>query len=181
MAQVLKLHPDSRSGAVTGIAVDVTRPEPDRLVFTYVTIGAIARVRLPPVVDSARADELWQHTCFEAFLRDAPGEAYTEFNFAPSTLWAAYRFIGTRRGMSPLREISPPRIAIKATTDTLTVTASLLLDAGAGLPRDAHWRLGLSAVIEEVDGHKSYWALAHPPGRADFHHPDCFAYELPRA
>jgi hypothetical protein len=35
--------------------------------------------------------------------------------------------------------------------------------------------LGLSAVLEEQDGTKSYWALAHPPGgKPDFHHPDCF-------
>ena len=40
-------------------------------------------------------------------------------------------------------------------------------------------RIALSAVIEEVDGTKSYWALRHPPGAPDFHHPDCFALELP--
>jgi hypothetical protein len=46
------------------------------------------------------------------------------------------------------------------------------------LPADAPWRLGLSAVIEDRSGQKSYWALAHPPGRPDFHHEDCFALEL---
>ncbi|HZF44227.1 MAG TPA: hypothetical protein VEZ48_12550 [Sphingomonadaceae bacterium] len=40
-------------------------------------------------------------------------------------------------------------------------------------------RLALSAVIEESAGRKSYWALAHPPGAPDFHHPACFAAELP--
>ena len=44
---------------------------------------------------------------------------------------------------------------------------------------DAPLRLGLSAVIEETDGTKSYWALAHPPGKPDFHHKDCFALTLP--
>lgn len=38
--------------------------------------------------------------------------------------------------------------------------------------------IALSAVIEEVDGTKSYWALRHPPGPPDFHHPDCFALTL---
>ncbi len=33
-------------------------------------------------------------------------------------------------------------------------------------------RLGLSAVVEANDGTLSYWALRHPPGRPDFHHPD---------
>jgi hypothetical protein len=44
---------------------------------------------------------------------------------------------------------------------------------------DTSLTLGLSAVIEEKDGTKSYWALAHPPGKPDFHHKDCFALTLP--
>jgi hypothetical protein len=40
------------------------------------------------------------------------------------------------------------------------------------------WRLGLSAIIEEASGQRSYWALAHPPGKPDFHHPDSFALEV---
>ena len=43
---------------------------------------------------------------------------------------------------------------------------------------NALWRLGLSAVIEDTSGRKSYWALAHPPGKPDFHHADCFAHEF---
>ena len=40
-------------------------------------------------------------------------------------------------------------------------------------------QLGVSAVIEETNGRKSYWALAHPPGKADFHHDDGFVLQLP--
>ena len=61
-----------------------------------------------------------------------------------------------------------------------TLQASLELDRLSDLPRDAAWRLGLAAVIEETSGRKSYWALAHPPGKPDFHHPDCFAHEFSR-
>ena len=46
------------------------------------------------------------------------------------------------------------------------------------LPDDGPWRLGLSAVIEETAGRKSYWALAHPGGRPDFHHAAGLAYDL---
>jgi hypothetical protein len=52
---------------------------------------------------------------------------------------------------------------------------------GATIALDAKrsWRLGLSAVIEEKDGTKSYWALAHPnPDRPDFHLADCFTAKL---
>jgi hypothetical protein len=44
---------------------------------------------------------------------------------------------------------------------------------------DEKWRLGLAAILEEQDGTKSYWALAHPDAeKPDFHHPDCFAAQL---
>ena len=33
--------------------------------------------------------------------------------------------------------------------------------------------------MKDVDGGISYWALAHPPGKPDFHHPDSFALTLP--
>jgi hypothetical protein len=36
----------------------------------------------------------------------------------------------------------------------------------------------LSALIEDQNGGKSYWALAHPPGKPDFHHADSFALEF---
>jgi hypothetical protein len=39
-------------------------------------------------------------------------------------------------------------------------------------------QLAFSAIIEDDQGVLSYWALTHPPGRPDFHHPDAFALEL---
>src|SRR5882724_3177957 len=98
MHQALRLHPDSRCTAVTSIDVEVARPHPGHLLLRYVVAGRIGDLRLPPVVAPARADELWRHTCFEAFVRPSPSAAYTEFNFAPSTQWAAYRFDGYRSG-----------------------------------------------------------------------------------
>jgi hypothetical protein len=46
------------------------------------------------------------------------------------------------------------------------------------LPGASALRLALSAVIEETDGHLSYWALAHPAERPDFHHRDGFVLAL---
>ena len=54
------------------------------------------------------------------------------------------------------------------------------LGATIAVPADTNWELGLSAVLEEKDGTKSYWALAHPnPEKPDFHDPGCFAAHLP--
>jgi hypothetical protein len=40
------------------------------------------------------------------------------------------------------------------------------------------WQMSLTAVIEETNGRKSYWALAHAAGKPDFHHKDGFILEL---
>jgi hypothetical protein len=171
--QALRLHPDSLCAAAARIEVDIARPRPDSLILSYVVSGRIGDLRMPPVVAAARADELWQHTCFEAFVRPSAGPAYYEFNFSPSTQWAAYRFDSHRSGMRIATEIGAPRIEVRSDETTYTLQAALALD---GLSSPLH--LGLSAVLEETNGRKSYWALAHPPGKADFHHADCFALEL---
>ena len=74
-------------------------------------------------------------------------------------------------------EISAPQIAVQSSRERYTLQASLELDQLL-FPRDAILRLGLSAVIEEHSGNRSYWALAHPTGKADFHHSDCFTMKL---
>jgi hypothetical protein len=181
MRHALKLHPDSHCVAVTGIDVDVERPSRGNLVLRYVVTGAIGDVRIPPVATPARTDELWKHTCFEAFVRPSKGAEYFEFNFAPSTQWAAYRFSGYRVGMSSAREISASPMEVLSGDTQFELQVSPDLDRLPGLSGYADWRLGLSAVIEETSGNKSYWALAHPPGKADFHHSDCFALRLPAA
>jgi hypothetical protein len=176
MRQALRLHPDSLCSAATNVEVEVARPRAGSLVLCYVVTGKISGLRLPPVlVAAARTDELWRHTCFEAFVRPSPGEAYYEFNFAPSTRWAAYRFDSYRSGMRVATEIGAPRIEVQSAPECYTLQAAMDLSS---LPRDARWRLGLAAVLEETSGGKSYWALAHPPGKPDFHHADCFAHEF---
>jgi hypothetical protein len=176
MRLLLTLHPDTPSDAVAAIAVEVARPSPATLTLRYSLAGDIARVAIPAPAASERTDDLWRHTCFEAFLLPDPGEAYAELNLAPSTQWAAYAFTGYREGMAPA-PIAAPSIALTQSADTLDLAVQLNL-AGLGLPPGPCW-LALSAVIEETAGAKSYWALAHAPGRPDFHHRSSFACRLP--
>ena len=179
MRHALIIHPDSRCDAVTRIDVDVTRHAGD-LVMRYLVSGMINELRLPTVPTPSRADELWKHTCLEAFIRAAPTGAYFEFNFSLSMAWAAYRFSGYRSGMTAAQEITL-QTEVGSSAETLELRTHLKLDGLSDLPTNKPWQLGLSAVIEETDGRKSYWALAHPPGKADFHHSDCFALKLPAA
>ena len=118
-----------------------------------------------------RTDELWKTTCFEAFLRPEGEAGYTEYNFAPTGAWAAYDFTAHRAGMAEAEVGAPPYIRVE---DNLTWWG---LGATIAVPVQ-HYALGLSAVLEEQDGTKSYWALAHADGAADFHHGDCFTARL---
>jgi len=178
MRAALKLHPHSHSGAVRHIEVEVARPQAGGVLLRYVVSGRIGDLALPAVRAPARTDELWRHTCFEAFIWPATGEAYYEFNFAPSTQWATYRFDGYRHGGRTADEVDSPHITVERTPESFTLQTAPQWEASSELGRAALWRVGLSAVIEEAGGRKSYWALAHPPGKPDFHHADGFALEL---
>jgi hypothetical protein len=179
--QTLKCHPDLRCDAVARIEADVSRPKPSLLLLHYIVTGDIGALRLPPVAVPLRTDGLWQSTCFEAFVRASAAVAYYEFNFAPSMQWAAYRFDDYRSGMAPASEIDVPRIDVQSNSTGYELHVELELGRLSDLPANTSWHLGLSAVIEEKTGRKSYWALAHPAGKPDFHHSDCFALEVPTA
>jgi hypothetical protein len=177
MRQTLALHPDSRCSPVTRVDVEAWRHD-GGLVLRYGVKGRIKDLRLPRRAAPERADELWRHTCFETFVRPDLRTGYYEFNFAPSTQWAAYAFTSYRSGMRVAGDIDRPLIETQSTDESYVLLASLDLKWVPDLPKNGPWRLGLSAVIEEASGALSYWALSHPPGRADFHHSDCFALEL---
>jgi hypothetical protein len=179
MRQALKLHPDSRTDVVNSVEVEVERTNRGNLVLDFQVTGSITDILLPVKTEPVRTDELWRHTCFEAFVRTNARAGYCEFNFSPATQWAGYRFSGYREGMSPIAELQtmPGRTRIEAGRLRVGFVADLEY-----LPEFEGGRsgmLGLSAVIEEISGNTSYWALAHPQGKPDFHHADSFTLDLP--
>ena len=159
------------------IGVDVARAT-STLSLMYIVYGDVAAVALPKQATSVRTDGLWQHTCFEAFVRNVQSAAYWEFNVSPSLQWAAYRFNAYREGMAAEPAIADPHIAAKLEGSELRLWATIDLSSIAALSACSDWHLGLSAVIEDRCGGKSYWALAHQPGKPDFHHADSFALHL---
>jgi len=154
--------------------------------------GDIARLRIPERGPGDRRDELWRHTCFEAFIARGQQPGYVELNLSPSGDWAVYQFTGYRAGMAPSDGFGTPRISAHADSGRLQLEARFAAAAlsapgvAGGLaeldaPRVAGAlgefdgpRVALAAVIEAEDGRLSYWALRHPPGKPDFHHPDGF-------
>ena len=166
----LKPHPDSPPTPVERIEVDVSRSGAV-LALTFRVVADREAVKLPAPTAGGRADDLWRRTCFEAFVK-GPDEAYFEHNLSPSSQWAAWRFDGYRTGRVEA-DGAPWAMECVAHLDRLEMRADLpLLTPGP-------WRLGLSAVIEDIHGRISWWALAHPSDKPDFHHPDSFVLDLP--
>ena len=138
--------------------------------------GELEAIVVPGPAAPARADGLWQHTCFEVFIarRGAPG--YLEFNFAPSGRWAAYAFDGYR-APAPAPTLPAPAIRAEARAAGLSLTARV----GPGSwpePDGAVLEVGLAAVLEARGGALGYFALRHPAERPDFHDRRGFALTL---
>lgn len=165
----LHCHPATPAGLPLHVTVAVDWNSKG-LQLLYTVSGNTAALCLPTATGPGPADGLWQHTCMEAFVSREAGESYHEFNFSPSGQWAAYRFAGERqRDTTNEASLPAPGMQLAITPSRLTLDVHL---PAAALPSPATaLRLALCAVIEEHDGHLSYWALQHPHTRPDFHHP----------
>lgn len=173
--QRLLPHPDFRYPPGTYVESRVNLSQTGVMRLRYVLGWDGTGVRLPPPAASARKSDLWRHTCCEAFVRARGRDGYVEINLSPSSEWAVYAFDAYRAGMRPVA-LSAPSIRVDRTPGRLELNAEV--DISSVLPAAEAWQVGLTAVVEGEDG-LSYWALAHAPGRPDFHHPDCFALDLP--
>ena len=181
--------------SLDAVAVVLRRPgQAPELQLRY-RLQGLEGLRLPePSRAASRRDELWQHTCFEAFVGIPAQQAYWEFNLSPSGDWAAYRFSAYRQGQQqepsyadlPV-ELHPlalqpdlhPASAAEAVGDVQTLELSCCFALPPELAGASLLQLGLTAVLEtdlpQTDladspgGGLSYWALEHPATQADFH------------
>jgi hypothetical protein len=167
-------HPANPPRAVDSVTARILGADDNWLRLRWRIEGAGMLV-VPPFAGKGRADELWQTTCFELFLMPEGGNAYCEFNLSPSERWAAYDFAGYRDGMSDRPLEREPQGTMRLGSSFAIFDAAIPLGA---LPRgDCH--MNVAAVIEEQGGMKSFWALAQPAEKPDFHDPACFLATLP--
>jgi len=175
----LVAHPDNPAGLRQSVAATLTHGPEGGFAVAYAIRGAIDELRLPTREHPAPNDALWSTTCCELFVAAAGGNGYREFNFSPSGQWAAYAFTGYReRAAAQLQAGFPaPMPSVRRDGDALHLDVVL---PAVALPACDAWRLGISAVLETRDGRTGYWALAHAPGKPDFHHPAAFALTIER-
>jgi hypothetical protein len=172
-------HPSTPLPPAWSLVVDLSAG-PHAVTLDWLLRADMAAIRVPCAGDPGQRAGLWRHTCFELFVADPVGRGYREFNFSPSSEWAAYSFTDYRQGMAPLALPMPPGIELQLASHTLQLHVTLPR-AALGLAPDGRAerrRCALSAVIERADGTLSYLALEHPAGRPDFHHADGFVSVL---
>jgi len=175
-----RLVPHSQGGAPHAkVAARAELDDALRLRLEWSLTGNLEELAIPRRSASRRAERLWEHTCFEAFVAPASGSSYYELNFAPSTRWAAYAFDGYRQGMRPLELAEPPKVKVVTAANELRVTAGIELGSLADAPWP--WRIGLTAVVEDRAGGRAYYALLHPRDKPDFHDAAAFTVILDRS
>ena len=165
-------HPSSDAPTVTSVRAQLWQVAPRTLRLRYELQATAGGCEWPPPAAApARRDGLWQHSCCELFLHAGGTPEYLEYNLAPCGDWAAYAFAGYREraaGSLQAALIAAPRIQAGSAGngDLLWLEAEVELPV-ALLPGA---RAGLCVVVESAPAHAlSYWALAHPRARPDFH------------
>ena len=170
----LLCHSETPASTVDSIETKIERLDNGRLWLRYHVECNLETLETGCPKEPSRTGDLWRTTCFEVFLARNDDPTYIELNFAPSSLWAAYRFSGYRDEMVELTLDTPPKIGIDAGETYFALEAEIALPDDW---RDGELQMAIAAVIDETGGAKSYWALAHPSGKPDFHDRACFTHK----
>ncbi len=172
----LKRHSANNIHDDISILADLRLHDEDKLWINYQLTGAIHTIKIPDISYSYEPefkDELWKTSCFEIFLKHADLNSYYELNFSPSRNWAAYHFENYRESMNPLK-IQQPLIEWSKTGLAMDFAVLLNIQDYPAILSENSMNVGISVILEDENGIKSFWALNHPNGAADFHHKDCF-------
>ncbi len=148
-----------------------------KLVLTYSAGGALEKILWPASLSGKpqRKDELWKHTCFEAFIKPVSQDQYWEINLSPTGDWNAYRFASYRQGMVKEEAIHSLQPLFAKEGDCWRLVCEIRLPAWANF---SQLEIGLTTVIEETSGQISYWAIHHAGSQPDFHLAESFNHRL---
>jgi hypothetical protein len=172
----LTCHPACVCPQIDSLQGQLTVVAPDRWQLRFSLEGAVGDLLIPDAMSPERVDDLWRHTCFEAFVGSSRTGAYYEFNFSPSGEWAAYQFDSYRTGMKSA-VVDAPRIACTSSDARLDLEVDLRLPLK--LADGTEHAVSLTAVIEDRSSAMSYWAVKHVSRKPDFHQPGSLVLRLP--
>lgn len=171
----LRSHATTSNAAIEAVSVTIQRVSPQQLQLTYRASGDVTQLRIPATCNAERRDALWRHTCAEFFIGERGKSGYYEFNFSPSSCWAAYEFSDYRQAMRNA-EVAAPSIQVMQTEQRLQLQVMLTLPAAVAAADVL--QASLTMVIEDHAGQYSYWAVSHAVAKPDFHCRDSFVINL---
>ena len=151
-----------------GLQADIKIVDKEKLLLTYTWEDAESDIVFAKSPADGRHFNLWQQTCFEAFVRPTGKNSYFEFNLSPKGAWNVYEFLD-------YRDPQPPKEFLKAEMTSFTLTANHL--SAQFLLKDQDLRqldVSLCAVLFLNDGGGTYWSSQHAKRQPDFHHPETF-------
>ena len=124
----------------------------------------------PKSPESGRHFNLWQQTCFEAFIQTANG-VYFEINLSTNGAWNVYRFESYRTPQPP-QEYAGAELLHSAFTAQNIEARFLIPNADF-----KNTKVSLTAVLLLSNGRTSYWATKHGKVKPDFHLSENFNLE----
>ena len=158
---------DTTDTNLISVSAELFLESTSKFKIDYEISGDLPSIAWPLELKGApRMDDLWNHTCLEAFfsVHGKEGSKYEEINCSPSGAWNAYEFSSYRLGMASAKDIT---VRLENAQREST-SAQFQVDINTGFPCKVD-SFALAAVIEFTNGNKSYWAIKHPPGKPDFH------------
>lgn len=140
--------------------------------------GNVEDILFPfPSRNPTRKDELWKMTCFEFFLAVKDSPQYWEFNISPSGDWNAYHMDAYRR-IGFRAETLIQQLPFQIQKDANNFLLSAEIDLSPILHHEQASDIGITAIIQTLDGNETYWALVHPAPQADFHLRESFILRM---
>lgn len=166
-----------KEGEIPGLVISGNVGRNGKTFFiSYRMEGPLQEIALPgPAPLLERRFGLWEETCLEFFIRPPESSAYWEFNLSPAGHWNVFSFTSYREGIKEEPAFTSLPFRVQRGPEFL-LSVEFALDKI--IEAETKIQLAVSAVIKTKEGKFSYWALAHPGSKPDFHHKDGFVLGL---
>jgi len=147
----------------------------------YLVSGELDKCSIPAVNSyPSRVDELWCHTCFEAFMCFENAEGYYELNISPTEDWNFYSFAGYHKDRSTEYRVDAIHQESQLYQNSFRKVVEFdIRKIFPDITDEQSLFLNVTAVIEDRNQNLSYWAHTHcNASRPDFHLREGFSIRL---
>lgn len=150
----------------------------DKLLLRYRITGNVEQILLPAkAISPSRREDLWKATCFELFVAIPNRPEYWEFNMSPSRDWNVYKMDAYRR-VGFREEIAFEQLPFVYRYIPGKLSLDITVDLSPILVPKQKVQIGITTILQTIDGKETLWALSHPGAQADFHLKESFSIRI---